>query len=182
MINLLPLDQKKQIRAGRSNVLLARYNLLLIGVLVFLIVAIGITYIFLTNLKNEASATISDNASKAGAYHQVEQDASEFRAKLADSKSVLDSQTSYSKVILNIADLVPNGAALTTLKLDPTSFTQPTTLKFNVKGGAAATKLKDGFTKSPLFTNVQQGAITQGSNSYPYSIEFTMTISKDAAK
>lgn len=182
MINLLPTDQKRQIRAGRNNVLLVRYNLLLIGVMMFLAVAVGVTYFFLMNLKDDASAAIEANAQKEGSYSQVKQDADIFRSQLSGAKSVLDSQLSYSNVVLHIADLIPSGAALTTLKLDQSSFTQPTTFKFNVTGGAAAAKLKDNFTKSPLFNNVTQGVITQGSDSYPYSIEFTMTISKEAAQ
>ena len=51
MINLLPPEEKRQLRAARTNTLLLRYNLSLVGAVVFLGLAIGVTYVYLSNTK-----------------------------------------------------------------------------------------------------------------------------------
>jgi len=182
MINLLPIEHKKQIRSARSNVLLVRYNFILLGSLVFISIAIAISYFFLINTKSDAEQTIQDNISKEGAYSTVKAEANNFRTQTNDAKNVFDNQISFSKTILAISALIPQGAALNALTLDQTSFTQPVTFQFDVTGEDAAANLIRNFENSPQFTNVKKGSIAKGTGSYRYSLELTMSINKDVAK
>ena len=182
MINLLPPDDKKQIQAARVNVLLLRYNMILGFGIIFLALAIGVAYFFLMTSKQAAETTITDNAQKEGSYAEVKTQAENFRTQLSTAKSILDGQINYAKAALVIAKLLPEGTALNSLKLDETSFTTPLLLTVNIHDEAAAAQLLKNFKSSPLFSNVTKGKISVGQGNYPYIMELTVTMSKEAAK
>ena len=182
MINLLPPDDKKQIKSARINVLLLRYNTMLVLGVVFLSLAMAVSYFFLMTSKQVAEKTIHDNTQKASSYIEVENQADSFRAQLLNSKNILDGQVSYAKAALAIAKLLPDGTALSNLNLDEKSFTLPLILTVNIKDEAAAAQLVDNFQKSPLFSKVTKGKISVGQDAYPYIMELTVTMSKEAAK
>jgi hypothetical protein len=182
MINLLPEKDKKEIRAARSNLLLLRYNILLLIVTVFLGLAIGFTYYTLMSMQSLAEATIEDNTRKEGDYTQVKSEAAAFRSQLSEAKTVLGSQISYSKVILSISHLIPPGAVLTGLKLDGTIVSAPLVLDVKVRGEDEAATVRNNFRKSPFFSGVTTGKITRGDPAYPYIIELTVTVQKGALR
>src|SRR6266542_973858 len=112
MINLLPQEEKKQFRAARTNTLLIRYNIALIGAMAFLGIAMAVVYIYLGNAKANSEQIITDNKAKASGYAAVESQANIFRSNLAIAKQILGNEVTYSKVILAIANLLPAGTTL----------------------------------------------------------------------
>jgi hypothetical protein len=182
MINLLPTQEKREIRAARINVLLVRYNLIILLAIAFLFGAMGYSYYYLTNAQQSATEAINENAQKEGTYATVKTEADSFRAELSNAKSILDGQTSYAKAALNIARLLPEGTALNDLKLNEQSFGTPLILTVNVANEQAASQLIKNFKESPFFTGVTKNKISVGSGSYPYIMEISVTMSKEAAK
>jgi len=182
MINLLPAQEKREIRAARINVVLVRYNLIILLTTAFLFAALGYAYLFLSNAQQAATNSINENAQKEGSYATVKAEADSFRAELANAKSILDGQTSYAKAALNIAKLLPEGTALNELKLNEQSFSTPLILTVNVANEQAASQLIKNFKESPFFTGVTKNKISVGTGEYPYIMEITVTMSKEAAK
>lgn len=183
MINLLPDDKKKQIKAARSNVLLLRYNIMLIALIVFLGIAVAITYYILTSAQTSAETAITSNNDKEKSYAVLKSKAEVFRGQLSEAKQILDGQISYSDAILNISRLIPNGVILTGINLDQTSFSQPVTFTAKVKGEQEAYNLKKSFENSPLFSGAAFGVLTKStSTDYPITIELKVTINREAAK
>jgi Tfp pilus assembly protein PilN len=184
MINLLPPANKRQIRAGRSNTLLIRYNLFLVGALGFLFVAIGFVYFYLSNTRANAEATVHENQAKVVGYKQVEQEANEFKNNLAVAKQILGKEVVYTKAMLSIAALMPKGVVLESLDLDAKTFGTETTLMARAKTVDDAVALKNSFQSSPLFSNVHLKSITtlETGGAYPQSVSVNVTINKDAAK
>ncbi|HMH70676.1 MAG TPA: PilN domain-containing protein [Candidatus Saccharimonadales bacterium] len=186
MINLLPPEEKHQLRAARINLLLLRYNVFLLGAIAFLGIATGITYFYLTSAKANAEQTISENKVKVSAYSATATQAEEFRSNLATAKQILDHEVTYSKVIIGIAQILPSGVILTGLSLDAQTFGTETTLTAQAKNYDRALALKDAFQASPLFMNVHFQSITTAEaspgNGYPVAINLNVTIKKDAAK
>lgn len=183
MINLLPPETKKQTAAARSNRLLLRYNVLLLAALGFLLAAIGLVYVYLGNTKSSAEAAIADNMSQAGGYGEVEAQANSFRQNLASARQILDSDVTYTKVILEISGVLPRGVVLDTLNLDSQTFGSPTPLTANATDYATVLKLKDSLQASSLFSDVSIQTISnEGSGEYPLSATFSVTIRKDAAR
>jgi Tfp pilus assembly protein PilN len=185
MINLLPPNEKRQLHAARSNSLLIRYNIFLIGAIIFLLLAIGFVYVYLNNTKATAEQTINENKSKVSGYTSVESQAANFRSNLATAKQILDREVTYTKVILAIAKLLPQGTALENLNLDASTFGTETPLVALAKDYDSALAIKDSFQKSPLFSNVHFESIvasTAKDTLYPITVNLKVTIKKDAAK
>jgi Tfp pilus assembly protein PilN len=187
MMNLLPREEKRQLQAARSNTLLLRYNIFLVGVIVFLGAGTGITYVFLNNTNTNAEAQISENQSKVSSYAAVQSQANEFRSNLTTAKQILDREVAYTKVILEISNALPAGIVLENLSLDSQTFGTETILVAHAKDYSRALALKDAFGKSPLFSNVHFQSITSADGGsanpgYPITINLGVTIKKDAAK
>jgi Tfp pilus assembly protein PilN len=184
MINLLPPADKRQIRAGRSNALLIRYNFFLLGALGFLFVAVGFVYFYLINAKTNAETVVKENQTKVIDYRQVEQEANTFKGNLAIAKQILDKEVVYTKVILEISSLIPKGVVLDNLNLDAKTFGTETTLTARAKTIDDAIALKNSFQNSPSFSNVHFQSIStiEPPDAYPVHVSLNVTINKDAAK
>lgn len=182
MINLLPKETKSQIAAARANRLLLRYNIILLGAIGFMLAAIIFIYFYLLNAKAAAEETIEYNRSKASDYSEIEGQANAFKQSLANAKQILDSDATYTKVILDIASVLPPGVVLDTLSLDSTTFGSPTTITANVRDYPTVLTLKDSLQNSEIFSNVSIQTISRGSDgAYPLSATLSVTIRKDAA-
>jgi hypothetical protein len=187
MINLLPHEEMRQLRAARSNVLLARYNFLMIGALVFLLIAVGVTWIQLTVTKSSAETNISLNQDKSSGFIPVQNQADEFRKNLATAKQILDKEVTYTSVVLAIAKVLPQGVVLENLSLDSQTFGTPTVLIAHAKDYTSALALKDSFQASNLFSDVHFDSIATGGDNatnpdYPVTVNLNVTIKKEAIK
>jgi Tfp pilus assembly protein PilN len=186
MINLLPPDEKRQLRAARTNLLLLRYNFFLLAAIAFLGLATGATYVYLTSTKANAEQTINDSKAKVSAYSATASQAQLFRTNLTVAKQILDHEVTYSKIIIGIAQILPSGVVFTGLSLDASTFGTETTFTAQAKSYDRALALKDAFQASPLFSNVHFQSITAGGTSqnttYPVAVNLNVTIKKDAAK
>lgn len=184
MINLLPPEEKRQLRAARSNTLLIRYNILLLSVVGFMGIAVAITFVFLNATQQGAKQTIAENNTQVAQYASVQSQAEQFKQHLATAKQILDNEVTYSKVVLEISQLIPGGVVLENLGLDSETFGTETTLVAQAKSYSSALALKDSFEKSSLFSDVHFQSITAGNTqtSYPITVNLNITIKKDAAK
>jgi Tfp pilus assembly protein PilN len=184
MINLLPSENKRELIAARTNTLLVRYNVFMIGAVVFLFIAIGVVYVYLGNAKATAEKTIAENQSKVIGFKDVEEQATEFRQNLTIAKQILDREVNYTHVILRIAKLLPSGTVLSGLSLDSATFGTQTTLVAKAKSYEQAIALKDSFSKSDLFSDVHFQSITttEGASAYPLTVTLNVTFKKEAAK
>ena len=183
MINLLPPEERRQLAASRTNSLLLRYNFFMIGVLAFIGLAIGVTYVYLSTTQASAEQQVTNNKSKVANYNQVQQQETAFKSNLATAKTILDKEVIYTKAILSIARLIPNGVVLQSLNLDAQTFGTQTALNFQAKSIEDAVKLKTVLETSKVFTNVHFQSIEESSGSadYPVSINLNVTINKNIA-
>lgn len=186
MINLLPPTEKRQLQAARTNTLLIRYNIALVGAIIFLALAMGVVYFYLNNAKASSEQTIVENEAKAVGYAAIESQASIFRNNLSIAKQILGNEVTYTKVVLSVANLMPAGTVLDRLSLDSSTFGTPTILVAQAKSYENAITLKDSLQKSPLFSDVHFQSITSSgsgqSASYPFTVSLNVTIKKEVAK
>ncbi len=184
MINLLPYDAKKQIRAARMNVVLMRYFIVIGLAALFLAAISGAVYVVLLNTQESAKALTAANESKAGAYGAVQTQIASFRASLSTAKSVIDQSVSYSNVLTGIARVVPSGVVLDNLNLSSATFGAPITLLAHARTNKDALALKQNFQNSQLFSDVSlvSLATTPGdSTGYPTAVSISVVINKAAA-
>lgn len=188
MINLLPPEHKRQIRAARANTLLLRYNILLLGCVVFLFLAIAGVYVYLHSTKVAAEQTITDNESKVAGFSTVKGQAEQFKSNLSIAKQILNKEVTYTSVILKIAHLLPKGVVLDSVNLDSATFGTATTLTAKAKSYNDAIALKNAFQNSDLFSDVHFQSIATSSGSdgssadYPVTINLSVVIKKEAVQ
>lgn len=185
MINLLPTEHKRQLRAARSNVLLLRYTIFTGVTGISLLLGVGAIYYILLNSVNSYDSVIADNRKKVQSFQAVEAETNALRSDLTRTKSLLDSTVAYSEILTEITRLLPSDSALSNLTIRADEFGKEKTLSVNVKGEAQAIALRDNFKASTFFTNVSYGKLTvnqgTGSSAYPYTIELKVTPTKRVA-
>lgn len=184
MINLLPPEQKKQIQAGMSNVLLLRYIILSLILAGLLFAMNGGVYLMLINSTKSAELAIQDGEQKSREYAQVQKDATAFRGNLATAKSILDKEVRYSEIAVKIAQTIPSGIVLQSLQLDASTFGQPVTLSARGKSHQDAIRLKTSLEDSPSFSNARllSTSILEDGGAFPVSIEVSVVIDPGVTK
>jgi type II secretory pathway pseudopilin PulG len=187
MINLLPKEQQRQLRAARTNVLLFRYSIGMALAVVFIMLATLAAFVLLNNMKQAAENTIESNQTKVGNFGAIQSQADNYRKDLTDAKTLFDSQIQYSKIYLEIARVMPAGTALDSLDLNPKTIGTPLTLPVKIKGESQAASLLTSFQRAAIFNNTASfGALTintgDDSGTYPYVITINVTINKEAIK
>lgn len=190
MINLLPPESRRNLRAARSNTLLLRYNIALVAAVIFMMLAFGFTYFYLNVSDNTAQASIQENQQKEASYATTKHQAAEFQKNLAAAKQIFSSQVNYSQLTVRIAQALPHGVVLQSLALDPSTFGKPTTLTAYAKSIPIALSLKDTLNSHrDLFQNASIQSITRGSggdsgptvSGYPITVTVNVTINPGAA-
>jgi Tfp pilus assembly protein PilN len=182
MINLMPTETKRQIRAGRVNVILLRYIIVLACALAFLVLIAGVAHIILDNTKANAQAVINANQTKTTDADDTVAQVAALNASVSSGKQILDSEVDYSKILTSIGALVPKNVIINKLTLTSASFGTPISIQLFAKTSADLTAAQTSFTGSALFTGVTLPSISQsgGNAQYPASATMTATLNKVA--
>lgn len=178
MINLLPADTKKQIRAARVNSILIKYLFTVIFAACFLAISCASIYLFLQNNENESSNNepITTNQIKDEEYNLVKKQHDNMVVSFTNIKQILDQQPSYSDIIMTLGRTLPHGVIIEELSLDNSKIGSPITIKARAKTEDEATGLKNSFKDSELFTNFSIQSIKSSSSVSGYPIEVTMNL------
>lgn len=182
MINLMPDAEKMEIRAGKVNVVLVRYIIIIVLAFSFLVLLLIGSYLLLRQNKASAQQVIDANAAKAQVYSSTKQQVDALSTSLTQAKTILDKEILYSKVLTNIGQQMPAGTVIDKLTLSSASFTgTPTTIRAYAKTSADVVALREKFQSSPYFTNVSFDSISDtsgGIKDYPVSVSMTLTFTK----
>lgn len=181
MINLLPDDYKKELRAARANVVLLRYNIFTLIAVGFLVLSCVVIYLLINENKRTAEEANIANVAKASSYASTRSQAEEYRKNLAITKQILNNEVNYTDVIFAITSLLPSGVVLDGVNLNASDFGNQTNFAAHAKNYDAVAKLKQNFQNSKLFTNVffqTINAAETGSDAYPISVNISVKINK----
>lgn len=183
MINLLPANNKKEIRAGRANVLLIRYvflTLLAVGVLA---ASFGIVYLLFAREHSIAESKITDNNKVEASYAADKKEAQQFTQNLAIAKQLLDKKINYTDILFKLAASVPAGSVINDISLDPTTVDTPTTITAMSANSDSAIALRNSLLNSPIFSDTHFDSITKKETPvgpYNYDVTFNVTFKKEA--
>jgi len=184
MINLLPDKTKKQIKAARANVILAKFVAVLCVAAIFLALACGVSYLLLDGM--EATAKAQSANSKAGIVSPYQRQMDTINKSINTAKTILDAQMSYSKVITELAATMPSGVVIESISLDSSTINQPLTLTLHARLDSDILKFKSNIQASSIFSNytVQTSDNDPASNisGYPITTTVNVTINKSAIK
>lgn len=188
MINLLPDDTKRDISAARSNVVLLRYNLLTLSAAGGLLMICGLFFFILSANQSTAVSRSTENEAKAASYESTRKAAEEYSANIATAKEILNRGVDYTSTIFEIVKLLPEGVVLDGLTLKASDFGKQTTFTANAKSNEIATKLKENFENSKMFTNVHFQSLSNTSSAtstntkYPIQVVLSLQLNKVTAK
>ena len=171
MINLLPEDTKREIRAARANVVLMRYNILTVVVIVVIFLICALFYIILNNSQSNAVSTSSDNNEIVASYSDTKVQADEYRKNLTIAKSILANGANYTEVVFSITKLLPSGVILDGISVSSDTFGQQTSFTAQAKTYDKAMELKKNFQDSTVFSNVYfQNLTDNATGEYPIAV------------
>ena len=182
MINLLPPQEKKQINAGRVNVILRRYCIISLIFAGLLFLTIGGFYLFLENSRTSAQANIDEGNAKLAQYQSTQKEVSEFKKDLDSAKVIINSEAHYSTIIPKIAQYIPSGMVLDSLTLDTSALDKPLSLTALGKNKDDAIRIKTSLEKSEIFSDVHlETVVYSGGNQSPdkpadYPITITISV------
>lgn len=180
MVNLLPPETKRQIRAARMNVILYRYCVLIVLTATLLGGVFGLGFWATMNDRQTADSAKADTQTAAAPYAKTKTAAENFARDLATAKTILGSNVSFSKLVLDIAAVVPQGVILNNLSLGTNAKPDtPIDLSGRTTTYAAAVNLKNSLEASPIFeqvsiTNISQSDVTGQTSDlvrrYPFAV------------
>ncbi|MEI7917784.1 MAG: hypothetical protein WCH58_00150 [Candidatus Saccharibacteria bacterium] len=175
MINLLPEDTKKQLRAAHYNVILLKYITFLGAGMAFLVLACGVSYFYLLASSNSGS----DKGTYAAAKKQLDS----LKSSISITNNIFAERVSYSSVITAIAAALPAGTAINQLSIDSSISGTSATFQINGSSTVTAESLKTNFASSvsPLFANFSVQPTEQSSSGGSASdapINCVLTINK----
>lgn len=183
MINLLADDRKQQIAAARVNVLLLRYIGIVVLAIIFLMGILGISYVILQNTNANAEAIIESNDTKADVYSETKNKVDALETKLRESRVILDKEIRYSDVLLQLGQLMPEGAILNSLTLNEQSFKgTPTEIKVYAKTDSIALAVNKQLRSSPLFNQVTLKGTESSGGITGYPIVVTLSVAFNRAR
>ena len=181
MINLLAVEKKDDIRAARSNVIILRYTSIIILAFLFIGAALYTSYSVLTMTMASTENLIATNDGKAEVYSETREQVTALSGTLTEAKARLDQEVHYSKVLVQIGQIMPQGTTLGSLSLSSASFAgTPVDIVAYAKTPAEATQIQSQFQSSPLFSKVDlKGTETdKGIEGYPVSVSMAITFNR----
>lgn len=183
MINLISTKRLSSIRIAKNNTILSRYIILLASSALALgIIIIGAMYFLGLQHSRASDAKKLDDEQLAEleSYHEKAQHLSK---SVKTIEEVLSTEVSFSGMLTQIGELMPEGAALTGIQLSTEDLAAPLVVSAHVDNEQRSGVLLSNLNQSDLFERAQIRNIqfidseTRASSRYNYvvSIEVYLT-------
>ncbi len=183
MINLLPPQLKEEIAYSRRNTVLRRYIILSLIVVVLLAGMLVAAGYYLNQQIAAAQQQINQKQQKVASYHQLEQQARTLTARLHAIHAIQGSQTKFSVLLADLAQVMPQGTAIDSITLTGNS-SQPVQISVEAVNYQTALGFRDSLTQSKLISAADINSIapsSSGSGS-TYTVSVTLAFNPGALK
>lgn len=151
MINLLPTNNQKDIKARRSSFIFFKYIIVIGSAVAFLILASLTTNIFLSIAKNTENSTDTSNSELAS----VELELSAYKTNISQAEQILNNQVSYSRLLLNLASLLPSGSIIRQIDVNESSIQSSFNIEFMLKPEVNKDQLANSLKSSGFVRNFE---------------------------
>ncbi len=177
MINLMPDEDKRQLKAARLNVSLLNYFMILLVAGAFLVFILYGSGVLLRQTEESARQLIEANNTKADVFETTQTQITELSGKLSDAKAVLDTQRSYSAILDAIGKGMTPGTVIDEIALTPATVSgEPLVVTIYATSSTATVELQESLEQSGLFTSVTISSITESTAVSGYSVTASMTL------
>lgn len=151
MINLLPADNKKQLRASAHNRILSKYIVLLLIGIVLAVATMAFVYLALKQSQEIFRKDEEKNNQRIASYSKFKEEAQELSRNINQTKSILAQRVDYSKVLFEIAKILPKEFSISSIRLESKLFEGNKQLEVNLQNPEQAPQVKQIFEESNLF-------------------------------
>lgn len=187
MINILSPDKKRDIRAARINVVLARYSIAIVLLSLLSVLIYGVGYAIISQEKTATLVKLESQSTQSKAYAQVQSEADSFRNNLAVAKKILKNETSYSRFLTSLAAGLPSGTVLTQLSVGNNTTAQANGMLVEARTSNydKVLELKNSLEQTDLFENVRLVSTSRPNDitklveleaRYPYKATYNVTL------
>lgn len=177
MINLMPDEHKKQLKAAKLNVSLLNYFLVLLGAGVFLVFILYGSGVLLRQTEESAKQLIEANDTKADVFSETQTQIQELSGKLSDARTILDGQRSYSKILATIGQGMTPGTVIDEVSLTPAAIAgEPFVATIFATTSTATVELQESLERSGAFQSVSISSIAQSNAVEGYTVTASMTL------
>lgn len=181
MINLLPAENKAQIRAARTNTIISRYAWIVFAAVLFCVGVLYFSYTLLGQTMQSAKNRTAAASSQSTGLDGTDAETQALSNKLAESKALLDQEVRYSKVLTKLGQSLPANTILDSVAFTEGSFNgTPSSLRIYAKTTADTSTLAQALQSSQLLAQVsiQTTEPTAGIDGYPVSVTLLGTFTK----
>lgn len=181
MINLLPKESKKQLRAAHTNVALTRYLLLLCAGIIFLILACAVSYFILASINNTNEEAKKNQQSTNTSYSTAKAQFDQMTDSIQAASGIMNKQLLFSNLVTGLANALPVGVVVDNLAANIENIGSPITIKAHAVSENSISTLRTNLTNSSLFLSPEVQTVTNNQDAaigYPIAITITVTINK----
>lgn len=200
MINLISNETKRNISAGRANVILRRYVIGLFVALFFAAAAFAAGYYLTLETKAQMQTQKEAADQRVAQYLGADAQAQEIAEGLTGAQAIIDKDLSFSTILLETAKALPTGTKLQSFTASSDDIGKPLTFEVRAISNEQALKLKDALEKSPVYSAVSLNEVNatpsgtpapgdpeaapagnQTDSAYPVSVSVTATLTKPSS-
>lgn len=175
MINLMPEELKKQMKAARLNTILVNFLVIMFFAIIFLVFTCISTYLILNNIEQKAKG-----GSVITPYTLAKSKVDDIKTQISGAEYMLSNYVPYSSVLTKIGSVLPSGVIIDSISLNNDAFNSKINLKLNAKSSDITQQLTDRFT-SPIFSEpnlINTNADSQNAFGYPVEVNISVRINK----
>lgn len=148
MINLLPYDTLKEIKAGRTNSLLLSFIIMLLVAVIFVAAITGLAYIALVSERNDVRAREAESQQNLASRSEDVKKVEAFSSNLTDAKKITEVQARYSQIFIAIGKALPKNTVIKDLSISPANIDVGIDMTIYTKTKKAMTDTKNSMLKN----------------------------------
>lgn len=149
MINLLPYEQKKELKAAHTNSMLIRYVTFLIFAFGFLLLVCLGAYLILTTIKITNDKITEDQSSSQTVSSTLQTKINDANSSITAAESIIGQEKLYSSLLTNLGSILPAGSKIDSISIDDTTSAINLTIRANSTN--LISTIENSFTSSQAF-------------------------------
>lgn len=193
MINLLPTENLRQLRAAQQNTLLLRYIIFSAITLGAIVMVHLTTFTILKLTENQGKASTEENMRQVAKHSDTQRRAQEYAANLQTAKALFARHVQFTTALLNLAAAVPENVILENIDLSQDDPKKAVVLSARAKSYDDGIALRDSLSHSKLAKDVTIGSLINTAadnkgggdgpaNEYPFTVSLNLTFTPELLK
>lgn len=159
MISILPPEQKEQIRFSKYNVTARHYLIAIVMISLAVGASLYIGHYYADQQIADYEQNLEEIRSKASSHKELQSDVETLNTRLTKIDALLESRTSFSNVLSDLASVLPSGAFINGVSLTG-EVDQPLELTITTRSRDQSLVLRNALLTSPRITTADIQSIS----------------------